>query len=1236
MTPLCAQHPNSASIGAYPEVRSIEESGLLKTPSVIRFSPFVSDSRDTASDQEAIHRLFGVDGHSEIALDKEIQYHDGIVVRRYRRFYKGIPFEHGQYVTLAKAGMVQSIHAEHYPVGDINVVPLISEVTALNSTLEILDSKLYAWESTQQLLENSRSLPTTLRVTLKAIAESEYPVGELVIVRDYGKAENEFVLAYKFEIESVIPLFKDRVYINAQTGSMMLRDPIIKHGSGDTRYAGERSFPTSLYNTIGSDTFQLRGIEPSTGILCETRSVNGFGGLPLSIASVYALSSPILDGDEGDPCSTDGTLTIAETGDDIWHANEHRPALFDTAGLPLISCCPVYTPHPGTCNEIRNDDVALDAQWGASTVAKYWMLRHGWNSIDNQGGDIISFVHYGDAYNNAFWNGSFMTYGDGTSQKPVSDPNGDYAPFTSLDICGHETGHAICSNTSDLVYQKESGALNEALSDIWAAAIERYVLDSVDSTLLLDPFGIGEQIDERDDGLPPGDPDAYAIRWMDDPNAGANPDTYNGTYYFPTGPPICPVPNLATDYCGVHLNSGILNKWFYFLATGSGKIFSPGRGFNGPKAAKDDEINDLGNTYHVDSIGFEKAEKITFLAETLLTPNAQFIDMRHASIEAARALYGLCSFEEMQTTNAWYAVGVGEAFDPCSPRIEFGDFNPQIVTERADSAGCQASSIVYLAIHGYLAEQTIQFQTGGNAIEGIDYDLEILYMTFDGTETKLLGITIYDDKVVELSPDTLLLSFMGGLYADTARLIIIDDDVTPVIGDAVTLLDETFSADSIPDEWQQFAVNIESGNHWEFNGVGTASGKAYVSIPDSPLPVYNQSAFSHVRLVSPLLDARGRSKVTVSFDWVAGGEVDLVETTVIFDYGTFQSSYDGREWTDIENFVGSQGGQVPDSATFIGIYPELDNRAFYLGFRWYNDGLIGSGFSFTIDNVTVVAEDIDIESDPGDEMEADVPVLEEIAFVSEADQEFIGIISNAESDLGCTSLGIAQNDTEVDFFNAYCDLRSTKVFRLKTVNVIDSFDLTIFFKPSEVDGWSNAAGLNVLAVRDTLIDNLSQGFHIVPNEAMNVTDALSDPDGYLSLTFRTTGAYRTFALTDRVPYPISRTVTNTSDADIYSLRDRITTACPMDTIRFDPALFGDTIVLTGAEILIDRDIYILGPDVSVITVSAGQNGRVFQIQSEVAVSISNLTLCCGEAMGEADVLLNNGHLTLRDVEFHDD
>ncbi|MDX1406613.1 MAG: hypothetical protein R3330_00725, partial [Saprospiraceae bacterium] len=397
-------HAQTQSSGHTPDLRQfIRDQDSSGTAYSLRLA--IPDKVDRPDPRETLRKLLNLGTFDVLETYRESSLADSIGIHRYRRLYRGIPVEHGHYVALTVKGKVRSVHAEHASLADVVTLPGLTETQALTQALEQLGSELFAWEATS-LLAQRRELSTSMRSRLDQIAVEEFPSGELVIVRDFSTESGAYDLAYRFEVESVIPRFKDRVYVNAHDGHIMLRDPLIKHGTGETRYAGTRSFPTSLYSTMGADTFQLKGIETVSGVMCETRNVNGFGGLPLSVAAVYALSTPILDGDQPDPCPTDGTTTVAETGDDNWLKNEHYRARFEMLTPPDVSCCTTYTPHPGTCNEIQNDDTALDAQWGASIVARYWKSRHGWNSFDNNGADIISFVHYGDAYNNAFWNGT--------------------------------------------------------------------------------------------------------------------------------------------------------------------------------------------------------------------------------------------------------------------------------------------------------------------------------------------------------------------------------------------------------------------------------------------------------------------------------------------------------------------------------------------------------------------------------------------------------------------------------------------------------------------------------------------------------------------------------------------------------------------------------------------------------------------------------------------------------------
>jgi len=254
------------------------------------------------------------------------------------------------------------------------------------------------------------------------------------------------------------------------------------------------------------------------------------------------------------------------------------------------------------------DQGATDAHWGAEKTYDYYLTQHSRNSINNNGFKLLNYVHYQTNYTNAFWDGSRMTYGDGNG--------GSMKIFTALDVCGHEITHGLTSNTGNLTYQNESGALNESFSDIFGASIENYGRPSNWN------WKIGEDITQGGVGL----------RNMASPNQYQNPDTYGGSYYY----------NGTADNGGVHTNSGVSNFWFYLLASG-------GSG-----------TNDLSNAYSVTGIGISDAAKIAFRALTVyFTPSTNYATARLLTIQAAKDLFGDCSVEVIAVTKAWYAVGVG-------------------------------------------------------------------------------------------------------------------------------------------------------------------------------------------------------------------------------------------------------------------------------------------------------------------------------------------------------------------------------------------------------------------------------------------------------------------------------------------------------------------------------------------------------------------------------------------------
>ncbi|MFH9607369.1 M4 family metallopeptidase [Streptomyces sp. NPDC017448] len=283
-----------------------------------------------------------------------------------------------------------------------------------------------------------------------------------------------------------------------------------------------------------------------------------------------------------------GTGTLFSGPDDIW--GDGTPQNAETAGA--------------------------DAHYGAAETWDYYKNVHGRSGIRGDGVGAYSRVHYGNNYVNAFWQDSCfcMTYGDG---------DGNVKPLTSLDVAAHEMTHGLTSVTAKLVYSGESGGLNEATSDIFAAGVEFY------SNTAADPgdYLVGEKIDIRGNGTP--------LRYMDKPSKdGSSKDAwYSG------------IGNVD-----VHYSSGPANHWFYLLSEGSGVKTVNGVTYDSPTS----------DNLPVTGIGRDKALQIWFKAlTTKFTSTTNYAAARTGTLAVAGELYGTTSPEYAAVAHAWAGVNVG-------------------------------------------------------------------------------------------------------------------------------------------------------------------------------------------------------------------------------------------------------------------------------------------------------------------------------------------------------------------------------------------------------------------------------------------------------------------------------------------------------------------------------------------------------------------------------------------------
>ena len=277
-------------------------------------------------------------------------------------------------------------------------------------------------------------------------------------------------------------------------------------------------------------------------------------------------------------------------------------------------------------NEWTNGAV-VDAHAYAGFTYDYYFKRHDRRGLDGANIPLTSVTNVGDPRNNAgYFGNGYMVYLDGDGF--------DFSSFAgALDVVAHELTHGVTEFSWNGVYERESGALNEAFSDIMGASVESYFEPVGNARRTADWF-LGEDLTFQ------FDPPRNALRSLENPSTfchpflGCDPDNYRKLF----SPPSC---NDANDNCGVHINSGIANQAFYLLVQG------------GTNRTSGIAVAGLGFANR------ERAEKIFYRGFTaFLTPSARFADARRATIRAAQELFGDGSVEAAQTAAAWTAVGV--------------------------------------------------------------------------------------------------------------------------------------------------------------------------------------------------------------------------------------------------------------------------------------------------------------------------------------------------------------------------------------------------------------------------------------------------------------------------------------------------------------------------------------------------------------------------------------------------
>lgn len=258
----------------------------------------------------------------------------------------------------------------------------------------------------------------------------------------------------------------------------------------------------------------------------------------------------------------------------------------------------------------KSKDGAVNKAYdGAGAVHKLYRDAFQRDSLDGNGMTLISTVHHRNNYNNAFWNGSQMAYGDGDGIIFKS-------LVGSLTVIGHELSHGVVQFSGGLVYRDQSGALNESFADVFGCLTEQFKKkqDASEANWLIGAGILGNGINGE------------ALRSMkapgtayDDAILGKDPQPFHMSAYV----------NTSADRGGVHINSGISNHAFYLLAQ------------------------------YLGGAAWEKAGTIWYeTMQQINNPLATFADWADKTVEVARGIHGSGSREALFTRRAWKLVGI--------------------------------------------------------------------------------------------------------------------------------------------------------------------------------------------------------------------------------------------------------------------------------------------------------------------------------------------------------------------------------------------------------------------------------------------------------------------------------------------------------------------------------------------------------------------------------------------------
>lgn len=623
------------------------------------------ESRTSSVVSNEFGTWFGLNGDHTFQLISEKEDDLKTTHSYYQQYYKGFLVEGSVLMLHSKEGIVNAANGQ------------VAEFASMQTQVAILK-------------EEAKNIAKLFFKVTNVL--NEYPV-ETVICRVPSENGFDFAFTHKIRIDSSSPFVMSNVYVDAKTGkvinSISLIADIDTPATAKTLYSGTQSITTDSYNggyrlidnARKIETYDATSASDTQDPILFSNPTTNWGFLPiLQSISISTVSqnwwySTLID------TSPDLYIIVKDASNKViyngrnFYKNDILPTLaspivfslnilmenqpysievwdFDTVGgddfggsYTISSTTGIWSGNGniGAYSIITSvNNPALDVHWGMEKTYDFYKNVFGRNSFDGKGATIKSYINAPDTQiqrnedpNNAYAAPApfnFMVYGLG---------DGKYMnPVVSLDAAAHEFTHLVINNNGNggLVYQGESGALNESFADIFGTAIEFYAKP------LTANWSLGESV-----FIP-----APFLRSLDTPRINSlkfifdgvpidlrQPNAYKKDFWFPTTD--------KKDNGGVHRNSGVQNYWFYLLCQG------------GSGTINDDGIA----SYSVAGIGIAKAREIAYKNLIFhLGEYATYADAYYGSLIAAEELYptvgGVHSQEYNSVRQAWYAVGIGD------------------------------------------------------------------------------------------------------------------------------------------------------------------------------------------------------------------------------------------------------------------------------------------------------------------------------------------------------------------------------------------------------------------------------------------------------------------------------------------------------------------------------------------------------------------------------------------------